>query len=100
MPTAALSEAQVTKRLSKLSGWAREGGTISKTFKLESYMAGLAFASAIGTVCEARNHHPDMFIGWRKVTVSFTTHDAGSQLTASDFDAAEAVDALGYPKAD
>ena len=61
-------------------------------------MAGLAFASAIGTVCEARNHHPDMTIGWRKVTVSFTTHDAGSQLTDKDFDAAEAIDALGYPK--
>ena len=96
---AALTDQQVTERLSKLSGWTREGGTISKTFKLDTYMAGLAFASAIGTVCEARNHHPDMLIGWRKVTVSFTTHDAGNQLTEKDFDAAEAIDALGYPKA-
>ena len=95
----ALTDKQITKRLSKLNGWAREGSTISKTFKLDTYMAGLAFASAIGTVCEARNHHPDMMIGWRKVTVSFTTHDAGSELTEKDFDAAEAIDALGYPKA-
>jgi 4a-hydroxytetrahydrobiopterin dehydratase len=94
-----LTDTEVTERLSKLSGWTRQDGTISKTFKLDSYMAGLAFASAIGTVCEARDHHPDMMIGWRKVTVSFTTHDAGNQLTASDFDAAEAIDALGYPKA-
>jgi 4a-hydroxytetrahydrobiopterin dehydratase len=94
----ALSEAQITERLSKLSGWQREGGVISKTYRLDSYMAGLAFACAIGTVCEARNHHPDMCIGWKKVTVSFTTHDAGSQLTGNDFDAAEAIDALGYPK--
>ena len=99
MASTALNEQQITERLSKLNGWAREGGTISKTFKLEAYMAGLAFASAIGTVCEARDHHPDMMIGWRKVTVSFTTHDAGSQLTDKDFDAAEAIDALGYPKA-
>ena len=95
----ALSETQITERLGRLSGWTREGGTISKTFRLDSYMAGLAFASAIGTVCEARNHHPDMTIGWRKVGVSFTTHDAGSQLTDKDFDAAEAIDALGYPNA-
>jgi 4a-hydroxytetrahydrobiopterin dehydratase len=96
----ALTDTQIAKRLSRLSGWSRSenGGTISKQFKLDSYMAGLAFASAIGTVCEARNHHPDMIIGWRKVTVSFTTHDAGSQLTDLDFDAAEAIDALGYPK--
>jgi 4a-hydroxytetrahydrobiopterin dehydratase len=94
-----LTDAQVTQRLSKLSGWERADGTITRTFKLDSYMAGLAFAAAVGTVCEARNHHPDISIGWRKVTVSFTTHDAGSQLTDKDFDAAEAVDALGYPKA-
>lgn len=99
MSATALNDQQVTERLSKLSGWTRQDGTITKTFKLDSYMAGLAFASAIGTVCEARNHHPDMMIGWRKVTVTFTTHDAGNQLTASDFDAAEAIDALGYPKA-
>ncbi|MBI1256657.1 MAG: 4a-hydroxytetrahydrobiopterin dehydratase [Chloroflexi bacterium] len=99
MASEALNEQQITERVSRLSGWAREGGTISKTFKLDTYMAGLAFASAIGTVCEARDHHPDMMIGWRKVTVSFTTHDVGSQLTNKDFDAAEAIDALGYPKA-
>ncbi len=97
--TIALTDSQITERLSKLSGWQRRDGSISKSFRLDSYMAGLAFACAIGTVCEARNHHPEMSIGWRKVSVSFTTHDAGDQLTASDFDAAEAIDALGYPKA-
>jgi pterin-4a-carbinolamine dehydratase len=40
-----------------------------------------------------------MLIGWRKVTVSFTTHDAGSKLSAKDFAAAARVDALGYPRA-
>ena len=97
--TTALDDQTITERLSRLSGWERDGGAISKTYKLDSYMAGLAFAAAIGTVCEARGHHPDMTIGWRKVTVSFTTHDADSRLTAKDFDAAEAIDALGYPKA-
>ncbi len=99
MMATALADNQITERLGKLNGWAREGGTITKTFKLDSYLAGVALASAIGVICEARNHHPDMTIGWRKVTVSFTTHDAGSQLTDNDFDAAAAIDALGYPKA-
>src|SRR5579871_3134087 len=94
----ALSEAQITQQLGKLDGWERDGGTITKTFKLDTYLAGVALASAVGVICEARNHHPDMTIGWRKVTVSFTTHDAGSQLTEADFDAAAAIDALGYPK--
>lgn len=99
MPKAApLGEDQIAARLSQLTGWERDGMVISKTYTLDSYMAGLAFAAAVGTLCEARDHHPDLYIGWKKVRVSFTTHDAGNTLTANDFDAAQAIDALGYPK--
>lgn len=98
MATPALSEAEIIERLGNLDGWTREGDTLVKTFKLDSYLAGLALAAAIGTVAEGRDHHPDLVIGWRKVTVSFTTHDAGHKLSYKDFDAAEAVDALGFPR--
>ena len=94
---AVLSENEINQRLSSLKGWTREGMVISKTYAMETYMTGLAFASAVGTVCEALGHHPDMTIGWRKVTVSFTTHDAGNALTENDFAAAQAVERLGYP---
>lgn len=98
MATPALTDAEIAGRLGQLHGWQRDGDHISKTFKLDSYMAGLALAAAIGTVCEGLDHHPDMTIGWRRVTVSFTTHDAGHKLSAKDFDAAAKVDALGYPR--
>lgn len=98
MATPALTDAEIAGRLGQLDGWQRDGDHISKTFKLDSYMAGLALAAAIGTVCEGLDHHPDMTIGWRRVTVSFTTHDAGHKLSAKDFDAAAKVDALGYPR--
>ncbi|MCY4147643.1 MAG: 4a-hydroxytetrahydrobiopterin dehydratase [Chloroflexi bacterium] len=49
-------------------------------------------------MCEGANHHPDMTIGWRRVEVSFTTHDAGNRLSAKDFAAAAGIDALGYPR--
>lgn len=99
MATPALTEAEIAERLARLSGWERDGDRITKTFKLDNYLAGLALAAAIGTVCEGLNHHPDLYIGWRRVQVSFTTHDAGNKLSAKDFDAAEKVDALGYPRA-
>ncbi|MGQ9886926.1 MAG: 4a-hydroxytetrahydrobiopterin dehydratase [Aggregatilineales bacterium] len=99
MATPALTEAEIAARLARLNGWERDGDRITKTFKLDSYMAGLALAAAIGTVCEGLDHHPDLLIGWRRVQVSFTTHDAGGKLSAKDFDAAEKVDALGYPRA-
>lgn len=96
--TTPLSEAEIIERLQDLPGWERDGDKIKKVFKLDSYMAGLALAAAIGTICEGLDHHPDMLIGWRKVEVSFTTHDAGHKLSAKDFAAAEKIEALGYPR--
>ena len=95
----ALTEAEIIERLSEVNGWERKDNTITKTFKFDSYLAGVAFASTVGVIAEGLNHHPDMTIGWRKVIVSFTTHDAGNTLSAKDFDAAEAIEAVGYPKA-
>lgn len=98
MATPALTDAEIAQHLERLNGWERDGDRIRKIFRLDSYMAGLALAAAIGTVCEGLDHHPDLFIGWRRVEVSFTTHDAGHRLSAKDFVAAEKVDALGYPR--
>ncbi|MCK6578859.1 MAG: 4a-hydroxytetrahydrobiopterin dehydratase [Anaerolineae bacterium] len=94
-----LTDEQIAESLETLPGWTRQGETLTRTYALPSYMAGLAFACAVGTVCEGLDHHPDLFIGWKKVTVSFTTHDAGSRITEWDVKAARAVDTLGYPNA-
>ena len=90
-----LTEDQIAARLADLPGWAVEGGVLHKTFKVESYIAGAAFASAIATICEGFNHHPDsLCIGWKQVAVSFTTHDQGNVLTPADFEVAATVEAL------
>ena len=98
--TTALTETEITKAMMNLRGWRRDDdGRLIKTFQFESYLAGIAFASAVGVIAEGLNHHPELTIGWRKVSASFTTHDAGNQLTAKDFAAAAAIDALDYPPA-
>ncbi len=94
----ALSDAEISAGLAKLNGWARDGDELVKEFQFDSYLAGLAFASSVGVIAEGLNHHPDLVISWRRVSVSFTTHDAGSKITAKDLAAAEAIDGLGYPK--
>jgi len=94
----ALSDATISEQLANLAGWERDGDMITKTYELPSYMAGLAFATTVGTIAEAHDHHPDLFIGWKKVKVSFTTHDAGSNITEKDINIAKALEAIGYPK--
>lgn len=86
-----LSEDEITARLEALSGWARRGDAIVKTFKLPGFPAAIAFVTQIGFLAEAAQHHPDIDIRWNKVTLALSTHDAGG-LTAKDFDLAAAAD--------
>ncbi len=95
--TQASNEAEISAGLAELNAWSRVDDALVKTFQFDSYLAGLAFASAVGVIAEGLDHHPDLRIGWRRVEVSFTTHDAGNKLTPKDFAAADAIDALGYP---
>jgi 4a-hydroxytetrahydrobiopterin dehydratase len=73
--------------LSALSGWAVEDGKLSKTFEFGSYLTGLDFARALGLEAEARDHHPDMLVTWRKVKVSLSTHSEDG-ITDRDVDLA------------
>ena len=91
-----MTDEAIAKALKRLHGWSHEGDVIQKTYQFSSYFAGLAFATTVGTVAEGFDHHPDILIKWRKVTVSFSTHDAGNKVTATDIKVAEAIEALPY----
>jgi 4a-hydroxytetrahydrobiopterin dehydratase len=94
----ALSSDAIQTALESLDGWTFADDSISKTYEFKSYVEGLGFATTAGTLCEGMGHHPDIFIGWRKVTLTFTTHDAGSKITQKDIDAATAIEGIGFPK--
>lgn len=98
MPTK-LTDQQVQTELSKLSGWNVQDGELIKVYTFNNFLDGVAFASAVGVICEGMGHHPEkLHIGYQKVTLSFITHDVGDALTEADFAAAAAVDALNFPK--
>ena len=88
-----LSDAEIEQRLDDMSGWARVGDELRKTFQLGSFPAAIAFVTHVGFLAEAAGHHPDIDIRWRKVMLALTTHDAGG-LTEKDFDLAAQVDEI------
>jgi 4a-hydroxytetrahydrobiopterin dehydratase len=98
MATPPLSDADISAALAGLAGWQRDGDSVTKTYTFSSYLAGLAFASAVGVLSEGLDHHPDLHISWRKVTVRYNTHDAGGKITHKDIEAARAIENLGYPR--
>ncbi len=86
----------VEARLPSLPGWGTHQGALVKTFEFADYLAGASFASAVAWVAEQLNHHPDLLIGYRRVTVSTITHDSGG-LTAFDFELAERIERVRGP---
>jgi 4a-hydroxytetrahydrobiopterin dehydratase len=76
--------AEASERLKDLPGWVLQSGSIQKEFRFKSYLAGLDFAYSVGKVAELENHHPDLFIGWRRVNVVFSTHTIKG-LSQNDF---------------
>ena len=53
----------------------------------------MAFVDRVALLAEQENHHPDIAISYRKVTLRWTTHSAGG-ITGRDHELARATDAL------
>jgi 4a-hydroxytetrahydrobiopterin dehydratase len=86
-----LTDEQIASALTSLPGWERDGNTIRKTFAFTGFPAAVAFVTRLVPGAEAADHHPDLTINYRRVTVSFTTHSAGG-LTEKDVAGARLAD--------
>ena len=90
---ATLSDDEIAAGLAGLPGWERAGGAITKRFELADFRAAVAFVVRIAFEAEVANHHPDLDIRYRQVTVALSTHSAGG-VTTKDIDLAVAIEAL------
>jgi 4a-hydroxytetrahydrobiopterin dehydratase len=88
----ALSDQDARTRLAALTGWALDGDRLRKRYTLESFNAAIAFVNRVAALAEAADHHPDILIEYRHVTLTLTTHDEGG-LSARDFSLAARIDA-------
>jgi 4a-hydroxytetrahydrobiopterin dehydratase len=86
-----LDDPTIAARLAGLEGWTRDGDAIRKEYTCGGFADAIAFVVRIGFLAEAADHHPDIDVRWRKVTIALSTHDAGG-LTTLDFDLAGRID--------
>jgi 4a-hydroxytetrahydrobiopterin dehydratase len=87
-----LNATELRSALAGLSGWVADGPAISRTYTCASFPEAMAFAGRVATYAESVDHHPDLLISYKKVTVTWSTHDAGG-VTQKDVAAAKATDA-------
>jgi 4a-hydroxytetrahydrobiopterin dehydratase len=84
---AILSEKHVEQQLSKLHGWTLEGRAIRKQFTFKDFPEAVAFVNRLVPDAQAADHHPDIIINYKRVTLMYSTHTEGG-LTQKDFDGA------------
>ncbi|GJQ30816.1 MAG: hypothetical protein HBSAPP03_27000 [Phycisphaerae bacterium] len=88
-----MSPTEVESALKSLPEWSGVGETIQRTYQFVDFVTAMTFVAQVAQHAEAVQHHPDIMIRYSKVTLTYSTHDAGG-LTRKDFDAAAKADLL------
>ena len=88
-----LTDTEIRERLSSLDGWSLEGNALRKQFTLGGFPDAIAFVTRLAFEAEAADHHPDILINYKRVTLTFSTHSEGG-LTDKDFAGARRADEI------
>ena len=85
-----LGEDDIRGALAELDGWAFEGDALVWARTFGSFAEAFAFTGRVALLAERRDHHPDIALGYTRLTLRLTSHDAGG-VTARDIGFARAV---------
>lgn len=88
-----LSRADAETRITSLRGWMIYGDEIRKQYTFKDFLAAIAFVNRLAPEAEAADHHPDILINYKRVTLTYSTHSEGG-LTDRDFAGAATADRL------
>jgi 4a-hydroxytetrahydrobiopterin dehydratase len=88
-----LPDVEVRARLSDLPGWSFADNAIVREFAFAGFADAIAFVTRLAFDAEAADHHPDLNVRYRKVTVSWSTHSEGG-VTEKDVAGAGQADAI------
>ena len=58
-------------------GWSEIDGALEREFELSDFRHALAFVNRVAELAEASDHHPDIAIHYKRVTLRWSTHSAG-----------------------
>ena len=96
-----LSDGEVQEALKDLPGWELKEGWIRRTYSTPGWPHTLLLVGTIGYLAEAAYHHPDLTVGYAKLTVKLQTHRVGG-ITGKDLALARLIDgvALWKPEPD
>ena len=77
-------------------GWEDQDGALARVFEFDSFPLAIDFVVRLADAAESANHHPDIDIRYRRVTVRWTTHSEGG-ITDKDREMAELTSTFVSP---
>ena len=86
----ALSEQDARTRLAEVPGWELGDNALVRKLSLPSFPDAVAFVVKLAFVAEAADHHPDILINYRRVTLTLWTHTEKG-ITEKDFALAKQI---------
>jgi 4a-hydroxytetrahydrobiopterin dehydratase len=90
----ALDDATIQSLLTEVPDWRIDGNRLQREFVFRDFHETMEFVNALAFMIHREDHHPDLTVGYRRCTASWTTHSAGNRLTDNDFICAARADAL------
>jgi 4a-hydroxytetrahydrobiopterin dehydratase len=60
-----------------VTDWPEVDDALERTFEFDSFAEAIAFVNRVAELAEAENHHPDIAVSYKRVTLRWTTHSAG-----------------------
>ena len=60
-----------------MDDWNEIDGALEREFVFDGFPQAIAFVDRVAELAEAENHHPDIAISYKRVTLRWTTHSEG-----------------------
>lgn len=90
---ALLSDDDVDAAARTLDGWRRTDGALRRSITFDTFLDGIDGVRRVAELAERADHHPDIDIRWRTVSLALSTHSEGG-ITDKDVELARQIDAL------
>ena len=58
-------------------GWSEVDSALMREFSFAGFGEAIAFVQRVATLAQAEDHHPDIDIRFKRVTLRWSTHSAG-----------------------
>ena len=86
-----INKKEIQQKLSNTKDWQIKEDKLIANFTFKDFSQAFEFMTLLAPEFEKANHHPEWSNVYKKVFISFTTHEAGDKITNLDIEMANKV---------